>query len=43
MAQLLELMTEADWRRAGTHSESGLYPVTPWLENHAKHAATHAN
>lgn len=42
-AQLLDLMTEADWRRAGTHSESGPYPATRWLEIYAEHAEIHEN
>ena len=41
-AELLDRMTEADWSRAGTHSESGPYPVTRWLELYAEHAIKHA-
>lgn len=41
-AQLLEGMTEADWRRAGTHSELGPYSVERWLEASAGHAHEHA-
>jgi hypothetical protein len=41
-AELLERMTEADWARAGTHSEIGVYPVTRWLEVYAEHATKHA-
>ena len=41
-AQLLETMTAADWRRAGTHSELGAYPAEKWLEVYAAHAHVHA-
>jgi uncharacterized damage-inducible protein DinB len=41
-AQLLELMTEADWLRSGTHSESGPYSATKWLQLYADHAEIHA-
>jgi hypothetical protein len=40
--QLLERMTEEDWRRAGTHAESGPYSVEDWLTIYAKHAHDHA-
>lgn len=40
--QLLDLMTEADWRRAGVHSESGPYGAEGWLEIYAAHAHDHA-
>lgn len=41
-APLLELMTEADWQRSGTHSESGPYSATRWLQLYADHAEIHA-
>jgi hypothetical protein len=41
-AQLLEQMTEADWLREGTHSETGAYSVEKWLEIYAQHAHRHA-
>jgi DinB superfamily len=41
-AQLLERMSEDDWRRAGTHSESGPYSVEDWLRIYAKHGHDHA-
>ena len=41
-AQLLESMSDADWRRAGWHSESGLYPAETWLAIYAAHAHNHA-
>jgi hypothetical protein len=42
-AQLVEAMTDADWRRAGTHSESGAYSAEGWLRIYAEHAHVHAN
>ena len=41
-AQLLDRMTEADWQRAGTHSESGAYSAEQWLDLYAEHAEIHA-
>ncbi len=41
-AQLLEAMTDEDWRRTGWHSESGLYTAETWLEIYAVHAHNHA-
>ena len=41
-AQLLDLMTDADWRREGTHSESGSYSAEDWLRIYAAHAHNHA-
>jgi hypothetical protein len=41
-AQLLERMTDADWSRAGTHSESGRYTAEDWLRIYADHAHNHA-
>jgi DinB superfamily len=40
--QLLALMTEDDWQRAGTHSESGRYTTEDWLKIYAAHAHNHA-
>src|SRR5438105_15720652 len=34
-AQLLDLMTEEDWQRRGTHSESGPYSPEDWLKVYA--------
>lgn len=42
-AQLLERMTDVEWERAGTHSESGIYTVEGWLEIYAVHAHEHAD
>ena len=41
-AQLLDAMTDADWQRAGTHSELGRYSAARWLETYAAHAHDHA-
>lgn len=41
-AQLIDMMSEADWRRAGTHSESGSYSAEDWLKIYAAHAHNHA-
>jgi hypothetical protein len=40
--QLLKLMSEDDWQRAGTHTESGRYTAENWLTTYAKHAHNHA-
>ncbi len=42
-SQLLNLMTEADWQREGTHSESGKYGAEDWLRIYAAHAHGHAD
>ena len=41
-AQLLDSMTEEDWSREGTHSESGRYTARDWLKIYAAHAHNHA-
>ena len=41
--QLLERMTEEDWRREGTHTESGRYTTEDWLRIYAGHAHGHAD
>ncbi|HEV3470693.1 MAG TPA: DinB family protein [Pyrinomonadaceae bacterium] len=41
-AQLFETMTEEDWAREGTHSESGRYTAEDWLRIYAAHAHGHA-
>ena len=40
--QLLGLMTEDDWQRVGTHTESGRYSTEDWLQIYAAHAHNHA-
>ena len=41
--QLLNTMSEEDWQRAGTHTESGLYSTEKWLTIYASHAHGHAD
>ena len=41
--ELLEHLSEDDWSRAGTHSESGPYSVEDWLAIYADHAEAHAD
>jgi len=40
--ELLDLLAEEDWARAGTHTESGPYGVEDWLHIYAAHAHDHA-
>ena len=40
--QLIGLMTEDDWQREGTHTESGRYTTEDWLRIYAAHAHNHA-
>lgn len=42
-AQILAGLTEAEWARTGTHSESGPYGVERWLEIYAAHCHEHAD
>jgi hypothetical protein len=42
-AEILTRMSEAEWRRRGTHSDSGAYGVERWLEIYADHAHNHAD
>lgn len=41
--QLLERLTDDDWERAGTHSDSGRYGVEDWLAIYAAHGRDHAD
>ena len=41
-AQILDRMSEDDWQRAGTHTESGPYSVEKWLTIYAAHGHDHA-
>ncbi len=41
-AQLLELMAEEDWTRAGTHPQHGHYTPEHWLRIYAAHTHNHA-
>jgi hypothetical protein len=40
--QLLDTMSDDDWAREGTHSESGRYTADDWLGIYAAHAHNHA-
>jgi hypothetical protein len=42
-SELLTRMGDEEWRRTGTHSESGPYSVERWLEIYAEHAHGHAD
>lgn len=42
-AELLTRMSDADWQRSGTHSESGHYGAEDWLRIYAIHAHEHAD
>lgn len=40
--QIIERLSEEEWARTGTHSESGPYSVERWLEIYAAHPHDHA-
>jgi hypothetical protein len=40
--ELLRCLDEDDWKRSGTHTESGEYSVETWLAIYAAHAHDHA-
>lgn len=42
-AEILDRMTDEQWAREGTHTESGRYRATDWLEIYAVHAVEHAD
>jgi hypothetical protein len=42
-AQLFDFMSDEDWHREGTHSESGSYTAEDWLRIYAAHAHNHAS
>lgn len=42
-APILRRLTEEQWQRAGTHSESGRYGIEDWLVIYANHAHEHAD
>jgi hypothetical protein len=39
---ILERLSETEWARTGTHSDSGPYSVETWLEIYANHCHDHA-
>jgi DinB superfamily len=42
-AQILDRLTDTQWERTGTHTESGPYSVKDWLVIYASHGHDHAN
>jgi DinB superfamily len=40
---LLRRMSEADWKKAGRHTESGAYTADDWLRIYAAHLEGHAS
>lgn len=40
---LLRCLSDQEWERAGTHTESGSYSVEDWLQIYASHAHDHAD
>ncbi len=42
-AEILDRLSEVQWRRAGTHTEQGRYDVEGWLRIYAAHAHGHAD
>jgi hypothetical protein len=42
-ADILDLLTDEEWARKGTHSQDGAYGVEIWLQNYAVHAHGHAD
>jgi hypothetical protein len=41
--QLLETLTDGEWSRVGTHSDSGSYGVGDWLRIYSDHSHDHAD
>ena len=41
-SQVIDLMTEGDWKRTGEHAELGPYSAEKWLEIYSAHALKHA-
>lgn len=42
-SELLDLLGDDDWGRAGSHTEYGVYSVEGWLEIYADHAIVRAD
>jgi len=42
-ASILVALSDAEWERAGTHSEMGEYSIDTWLEIYAAHCHDHAD
>ena len=41
-AEIIDRMSDADWRRGGSHTEHGRYTPERWLEIYGPHAHGHA-
>lgn len=41
--QIAERLSDEQWQRKGTHSESGVYGMEDWLRTYAQHAIEHAD
>lgn len=41
--QIMENMSEEDWKREGWHNEHGAYSIEKWLRIYADHAHNHAS
>jgi hypothetical protein len=39
---ILESLTDADWKKMGTHTESGPYGAEDWLQSYGTHLEVHA-
>ena len=42
-AAILDKLSEVEWNRTGTHTESGPYSVDTWLDIYAAHCHDHAD
>jgi hypothetical protein len=42
-AEILERLSEEEWARYGTHSDSGHYTVSDWLSIYSEHSYIHAD
>ena len=42
-AELLDRLTDAEWKREGTHTEHGRYGMDTWLTIYSAHAHDHAD
>ncbi len=40
---LLQVLSEHDWQRHGTHTERGTYTMSDWLVDYAEHPHIHAD
>jgi hypothetical protein len=42
-AQILDSMTEEDWKRSGEHAETGPFSAETWLERSSVHVRNHSD